>query len=872
MMPHQTKSRIMWVGNLERGSRILRTSYRVLGCVFLVSFLLFAASSLTETTISEEKEAAVSVVRPDVLLSHAPLVIDGDSDLALYSTSGGSGIVSDPYVIANLSIGYDGLNDHCIEISNTRAYFLIANCTLTGAINGAGLLLTNVTNGELRNNTCSDNLDGLILTLTENTTVVENDCSGNTESGIQILWSSGNNLTLNTCNENWDGIVITYSSNENLLLNNTCADNTIAGFYLDSTCGDSTITWNNLERNFYNAEDDGLGQANVFVWNYWSDYQGIDTGFDRIGDTPHAITGDAGNEDATPLMFPSGRDPIGWDEEPTNQDIDYGELFEYTLALIDYGFFDHWWLSDSDNFSISFSGVLRNKTLLDIDVYLLEIRAYNEYNDYCTSLITINVVDVLPPAWIELPSDQLVELGTGFRYDLNVSDHSDIAMWWINDTGQFTIDEFTGIITNITSPFSLGTYGLQVWVNDTFNNVVTTKLDVRVRDTTPPSWITDPANQFSEFGLAFSYNLDATDLSGIDSWWINDTTNFQISVTGLITNASSLTIGSYPLQVWVSDTQSQVQTAEFIATVHDTTSPIWIELPEDQTLEFGNLFSLQLQASDASGIDHWAISDTINFAITSLGHIFSLESIIIGDFELTVTAFDPFGNSVDTSFTVTVQDTVAPTWVTQPSNQTVELGTAIRYILVASDPSGLEQWSIDDTTDFHIDSSGVLSSVGMLDVGTHTLNISVSDPYGHTTSVVINIFVEDTTPPTWVVVPSNQSLIYGQSLNYDLDASDISGIDEWSLDDTAHFTISEEGVLSFVGVLPVGDYEVRVTVSDTYGNEVSATIIVTIRSAESNPMMLPIAIAGLGGVVLVALVLVHPRGRRMLGRLRRSGT
>ncbi|MDF1540111.1 MAG: hypothetical protein P1Q69_14545 [Candidatus Thorarchaeota archaeon] len=79
-------------------------------------------------------------------------------------------------------------------------------------------------------------------------------------------------------------------------------------------------------------------------------------------------------------------------------------------------------------------------------------------------------------------------------------------------------------------------------------------MDLDVVDSTYPFWVETPTDQEIDDGLAFSYQLNATDRSGIDGWALNDTTNFQISSTGLITNATDLAVGDYGLNISVWDT------------------------------------------------------------------------------------------------------------------------------------------------------------------------------------------------------------------------------------------------------------------------------------------------------------------------------
>lgn len=111
--------------------------------------------------------------------------------------------------------------------------------------------------------------------------------------------------------------------------------------------------------------------------------------------------------------------------------------------------------------------------------------------------------------------------------------------------------------------------------NPAIDNV--TVHDNIIIDGAPPKWVEPPSNQMIDTGTDFSYDLNATDYSGIDQWWINDTVNFEIDDDGVISNIDVLEAGSYVLQVSVNDTLGNTQTGSFRLTVRDLEVPIPIE-------------------------------------------------------------------------------------------------------------------------------------------------------------------------------------------------------------------------------------------------------------------------------------------------------
>lgn len=92
-----------------------------------------------------------------------------------------------------------------------------------------------------------------------------------------------------------------------------------------------------------------------------------------------------------------------------------------------------------------------------------------------------------------------------------------------------------------------------------------------------------------------------------------------------------------------------------------------------------------------------------------------------------------------------------------------------------------------------------------------------------------NITVSDTididkASPHWTDPLADQLIIEGDDFHYSLHAYDSSGLDAWWVGDPTHFSIDQEGNLTSVEPLAAGNYNVEVSVNDTYGNVLSGTI------------------------------------------------
>ena len=130
----------------------------------------------------------------------------------------GSGTLKDPYVIENVII--DGQNSgSCITIRNSRAYFIIRNCTLYNSGGrsffswGAGIKLVNTKNGWLFNNTSNaNNGDGILEICGYNNNFSKNTINYNLYHGIRSWWSDNNNFLENEIRFNEiNGIYFSFS-------------------------------------------------------------------------------------------------------------------------------------------------------------------------------------------------------------------------------------------------------------------------------------------------------------------------------------------------------------------------------------------------------------------------------------------------------------------------------------------------------------------------------------------------------------------------------------------------------------------------------------------------------------------------------------
>jgi len=189
----------------------------------------------------------------------------------------GSGGLSDPYVIRNITIDA-GDNGDCLSIKNSDVYFIIKNSTFYNA-DGSGIKLENVENGKFSNNTIRDNGNfGIWLINSMYCEIVNNSIFNNgydpwttfPESfalgGGIALWSSHNNTIKDNFIESNRGFGVALGHTIIYLgsgLNwDPCYHNIVSSNFLNNT---GNAIWALPQSQYNNISDNSIFGSRIFL-------------------------------------------------------------------------------------------------------------------------------------------------------------------------------------------------------------------------------------------------------------------------------------------------------------------------------------------------------------------------------------------------------------------------------------------------------------------------------------------------------------------------------------------------------------------------------------------------------------------------------
>ncbi|TDO73480.1 gliding motility-associated-like protein [Flavobacterium chryseum] len=370
-----------------------------------------------------------------------------------------------------------------------------------------------------------------------------------------------------------------------------------------------------------------------------------------------------------------------------------------------------------------------------------------------TQVITIE--DTIAPTWTTASSDLNVTLQCNDTSGLtSAQNQTPVA----NDNCGGTI-----IYTKTSGTFiagscaNSGTY-INTWIakDVCLNSSTAFTQIITIQDTATPTWTTT--------SLDLNVTLQCSDSAALTSAQNQapvaaDNCGGTVTYTktsGTFTAGSCVNSGTYT-NTWIAKDVCLNTSTVFtqIITIQDTTAPTW----SNQTASLNKTIECNNQEALASAQDLFPIatdscdSDVSNLVKVSGSFVTSEGCSNAGTYTNTWTVKDDCGNTSQT-FTqiITIQDTTAPTWLTETTslNKTIEcsnqeaLASAQALFPTATDSCD------SDVSNLVKISGSFVASEGCSNAGTYTNTWTVKDDCGNTSQTFTQVItIQDTTAPTW---------------------------------------------------------------------------------------------------------------------------
>ena len=265
----------------------------------------------------------------------------------------------------------------------------------------------------------------------------------------------------------------------------------------------------------------------------------------------------------------------------------------------------------------------------------------------------------------------------------------------------------------------------------------------------------------------------------------------------------------------VTDDSGNTTSASFDVTVVDLELPVISGMPLDVTLD---------SDTGACGALHsWILPEaTDNCEISSLvsshqpGDMFP-----IGSSTVTITTQDASSNTVTSAFTVTVMDIESPVLSGFPPS-----------IEVNTDPGNCTA-VVDWIREIPTDNCGISEHTSsrlpgdFFEIGLNTVEVSATDIHGNQTAQQFTITVIDQESPVILGTPQDVSITSDAGLC----GATVTWVEPTAFDNCQ--TIGLASDVANGSFLPVGSHTISYSVSDSSGNEVISSFVITISDTEA---------------------------------------
>ena len=363
------------------------------------------------------------------------------------------------------------------------------NIIANNSYNGINVGTNNANNTIWDNRISTNSLNGIFIDgSSNNVSVLANLISGNTLDGINMSstlidhYASNSTISNNTISQNKRQGIEINENNNNTIVNNIITNNLNYGIKLINGTENkiylNTLIQNNIGQKQGYANNISNSWTNGYFGNYWSDYTGVDTNNDGIGDSNYTLDGGLKVNDTLPLMYAeifsvAKVADITYSEGTTNHAINW--------VINGYGFISYTVYKNGSQITTgSNSSQLSNKQIFQ-PINGLSMGIYNYtlvVEDTSISLMTntsviVTVRDTTPPVLTASVTTLSYKAGTtGHEITINASDlHPSSYIVYKNGTNIASGSWNSSVsITVSVDGLAVGTYNFTIVVYDISNN------------------------------------------------------------------------------------------------------------------------------------------------------------------------------------------------------------------------------------------------------------------------------------------------------------------------------------------------------------------------------------------------------------------
>jgi hypothetical protein len=407
-----------------------------------------------------------------------------------------------------------------------------------------------------------------------------------------------------------------------------------------------------------------------------------------------------------------------------------------------------------------------------------------------------------------------------------------------------------------TAPDWAGALAFRFSAADSWNlTTVSTDFTVTVEEVNDPPAIATVGTQYLQEDVPYELNLTATDPDipyGDTLAWTDDTDMFEVDASGRIAfTPLQEQVGRHDVNVTVTDARGASARVKLTLYISESNDPPFIVDPGPLEAREDELFSYNFTVIDPDGGETvlWTLvgGKGTMFLGKQNGRLTWVPTTEeVGTHDISVIATDKRGASFQRNVTLVVLNVNDPPELSAPSRARLTEGERFQFALTFSDPDfGVDP---DEAVAFTVEPAlFAITPNGTVDftptnddVGTHWLNVTITDAAGGSMTVPWEVDVANVNQPPVVLPVPAQTWREDERVTLWICATDPDAGDSLAfLDSTSMFTIDlATGLIDFVPrQADVGVQDVTIRVHDRDGAEARVTFTVSVMEVNDPPIV-----------------------------------
>jgi hypothetical protein len=542
--------------------------------------------------------------------------------------------------------------------------------------------------------------------------------------------------------------------------------------------------------------------------------------------------------------------------QPTNQTVTAGQTATFSVVATGTAPLNYQWQKNGANIAGATSSSYTTPATTTADSGSTFKVVVTDSAGSATSnsaTLTVSPTPVAPTITTQ-PVNQTVTAGQTATFSITATGTTPLSYQWQKNGANIAGATSSSYTTPATTTSDSGSTFVVV-VSNSAGNVTSNTATLTVNPApVAPTITTQPTNQAVTAGQSATFSVVATGTAPLNYQWQKNGTNISGASSPSYTTPATTTADSgSTFVVVVSNSAGSATSNAATLTVNPApVAPTITTQPANQTVTPGQTATFSVTATGTAPLSYQWQKNGANIAgATSSSYTTPATTTSDSGSTFVVVVSNSAGSATSNAATLTVNPApVAPTITTQPANQTVTLGQAATFSLVATGTAPLSyQWQKNGANIAGATSASYTTPTTSSSDNGSTFDVIVSNSAGTVTSATATLTVN--VPPTITTQPANQTVTAGQAATFSVVASGTSPLSyQWQKNNVNIAAATTSSYTTPATTASDNGSAFKVVVSNSAGTATSNAVTLTVNPAPAPAIQVNPSSISFGNVVV----------------------